>query len=247
MRHRICYLTTSGKTSAVGLKVLLGIWVCVVIVLGLSLPMVPQPQEWYEMPIIPGLEEKARIIFFHVPTAWLSVVGFVASMIFGIKYLRNKNPDDDIKSASAAGLGFLFCLLATVTGAIWAKFSWGAYWNWDPRQTSIFVLLLIYGAYFALRSAVEVEEKRAALAAVYSIIAAVTMPFFMFIMPRILESLHPEPLVNVQGKVQMNITMLVIFVGSLAGFTGLYFWMWNLHVRVQRLELNRVSEGEGFA
>jgi heme exporter protein C len=136
----------------------------------------------------------------------------------------------------------MFCFLATVTGAIWAKFSWGTYWNWDPRQTSIFVLLLIYGAYFALRSAIEVEEKRATLAAAYSIIAAVTMPFFMFIMPRILASLHPEPILNTQGKVQMNPTMLVVFLSSLAGFTGLYYWIWNLHVRVQRLELQRTTE-----
>lgn len=221
------------------LKVALGVWISAVVILGLSLPMVAQPARWYELPIIPGLEEKARIMFFHVPTAWLSVVAFLSSMVFGIKYLRKGQADDDIRSASAAGLGFLFCILATVTGAIWAKFSWGTYWNWDPRQTSIFILLLIYGAYFALRSAVEVEEKRAALSAVYSIIAAVTMPFFMFIMPRILASLHPEPILNVQGQVHMNTTMLIIFLASLAGFTGLYLWMWNLHVRIQRIALAR--------
>lgn len=222
-------------------RVALGIWLTAVIVLGISLPMSPSPTAWYELPVIPGLEEKARIIFFHVPTAWLSVLAFLSSMIYGILYLRRRNPDDDIKSAAAAGLGFVFCLLATVTGAIWAKFSWGTYWNWDPRQTSIFILLLIYGAYFALRSAVEVEEKRAALSASYAIIAAVTMPFFMFIMPRILASLHPEPILNVQGQVHMNTTMLLVFLGSLAGFTGLYFWMWNLQVRTQRLRWHHES------
>jgi heme exporter protein C len=144
-----------------------------------------------------------------------------------------------VKSSSAAGLGFLFCILATVTGAIWARFTWGSFWNWDPRETSIFVLLLIYGAYFALRSAVEVEEKRAVLSAVYAIIAAATMPFFMFIMPRILSSLHPEPIVNAQGKVHMNPTMLVVFLSSLAGFTGFYFWMFSLQVRSRRMELER--------
>ncbi|MBI4535593.1 MAG: cytochrome c biogenesis protein CcsA [Ignavibacteriae bacterium] len=210
-----------------------------VIAMSLGLPMVALPQRWYEFPIIPGLEEKARIMFFHVPTAWLSVLAFVSSMVYSIRYLRKKNPEDDLRSASSAGLGFMFCILATVTGAIWAKFSWGTYWNWDPRQTSIFVLLLIYGAYFALRSAIEVEEKRALLAAVYSIIAGVTMPFFMFIMPRILSSLHPEPLINTQGKVHMNTTMLVVFLSSLAGFTGLYFWMWNLHVRAHRIAYHR--------
>ena len=229
----------SGRISAFPWKIVLGVWTSLMIILGLSLPMVLRPERWYEMPIIPGLEDKARIIFFHVPTAWLSVLAFVSSMIFGIRYLRKKDPLDDVRSASAAGLGFLFCVLATVTGAIWAKFNWGSYWNWDPRQTSIFVLLLIYGAYFALRSAVEVEEKRASLAAVYSIIAGVIMPFFMFVIPRILQSLHPEPILNVQGKIHMNTTMLVIFLGSLAGFTGLYLWMWTLHVRAHRIEMAR--------
>lgn len=223
-------------------KAVLFVWMTAVIVLALGLPMVAQPTAWYEFPIIPALAEKARIMFFHVPTAWLSTLAFIMSMIYGIQYLRKRKLEDDIKSATAAGLGFMFCFLATVTGAIWAKFSWGTYWNWDPRQTSIFVLLLIYGAYFALRSAIEVEEKRATLAAVYSIIAAVTMPFFMFIMPRILASLHPEPILNTQGKVQMNPTMLVVFLGSLAGFTGLYYWIWNLHVRVQTLELHGTTE-----
>ncbi len=217
-------------------KGILLVWMTLVIVLALGLPMVSQPVTWYQFPTIPALEEKARIMFFHVPTAWLSVVAFVASMVYGIRYLKNKKIEDDIKSSSAAGLGFLFCFLATATGAIWAKFSWGTYWNWDPRQTSIFVLLLIYGAYFALRSAIEVEEKRATLAAVYAIIAAITMPFFMFIMPRMLASLHPEPILNVQGKVQMNAMMLVVFMSSLAGFTGLYYWMWKLQVRAQSLE-----------
>jgi heme exporter protein C len=222
-------------------KVGLGIWLTAVIVLGFGLPMSATPANWYELPVIPALGEKARIIFFHVPTAWLSVLAFISSMVYGIRYLRKRQPDDDIKSASAAGLGFMFCILATVTGAIWAKFSWGTYWNWDPRQTSIFILLLIYGAYFALRSAVEGEEKRATLSAVYAIIAAITMPFFMFIMPRILASLHPEPILNVQGKVHMNTTMLLVFLASLAGFTGLYYWMWNLHVRMQRLRLLQES------
>jgi heme exporter protein C len=222
-----------------GLRIFLGLWLSAVIILGFSLPMVAQPQHWYDLPIIPGLEDKARIIFFHVPTAWLSVLAFLSSLTYAIRYLRKKDPIDDIKSASSAGIGFLFCFLATVTGAIWAKFSWGTFWNWDPRQTSIFVLLLIYGAYFALRSAVEVEEKRASLSAVYAIIGGVTMPFFMFIMPRILASLHPEPLLNAQGRIHMNTTMLILFLASLAGFTALYYWMWNLHVRAERIHYHR--------
>jgi heme exporter protein C len=207
--------------------------------------MEASPSHWYELPIIPGLEEKARILFFHVPTAWLATVGFLASMVYGIRYLRKRAPEDDIKSATSAGIGFLFCILATATGAIWAKFSWGTFWNWDPRQTSIFVLLLIYGAYFALRSAVEIEEKRATLSAVYAVIAAIVMPFFMFVMPRILASLHPQPVLNMEGKTEMNSTMLLLLLASFTGFAALSVWIWSIQVRLQRLALRVSTYVEG--
>jgi heme exporter protein C len=217
------------------MKLLLGFWLTVNIILALMLPIVPHPQAWYEFPLIPGLEQKARILFFHVPMSWVSVVAFIVAMVYGIRFLAKKNLNDDIKSVSSAGLGLMFCILATVTGSLWAKFNWGSFWNWDPRETSIFVLLLIYGAYFALRSAIEDEQKRASLAAVYSIIAGVTVPFFVFIMPRILSSLHPEPIINSRGKVEMNPTMLIVFLSSVAAFTGLYVWMLNMRVRIEKL------------
>ncbi|HLX11363.1 MAG TPA: cytochrome c biogenesis protein [Bacteroidota bacterium] len=223
------------------MKFFLGLWLAIVIILGLSLPIVPHPEHWYEFPLIPGLEQKARILFFHVPMSWTTVVAFIVAMGYGIKFLVKKNLDDDIKSTASAGLGLMFCILATVTGSLWAKFNWGSFWNWDPRETSIFILLLIYGAYFSLRSAVEDETKRATLAAVYSIIAGVTVPFFIFIMPRILSSLHPEPIINAQGKVEMNSTMLAVFLSSVAGFTGLYFWMWNLRVRLERIMVKTLN------
>jgi heme exporter protein C len=226
----------------------LGILLTLVIVAALGLPIVQQPAHWYEFPSIPGLEEKARIIFFHVPTAWLSVMAFITSMIYGIMYLRRRNPMDDITSASAAGLGLLFTVLATVTGAFWAKFNWGSYWNWDPRETSIFVLLLIYGAYFSLRAAVEVEEKRAALSSVYSIIAALTVPFFVFIMPRIMSGLHPGAKGDPEGAgpvidFKMSPNMRVVFFASLIAFTMLYLWMLSLRVRTARLEYHHQSKG----
>ncbi|MGA9116336.1 MAG: cytochrome c biogenesis protein [Bacteroidota bacterium] len=220
-------------------KALLAVWLTVVTVLALGLPMVPEPTHWYEFPLVPLLEEKGRILFFHVPTAWLSVVGFLTSMVYGIRYLRGRAMDDDIRSSAAAGVGLGFCLLATVTGAVWARFTWGEFWNWDPRQTSIFFLLLVYGAYFALRSAVEGEEKRAVLAAAYSVMAAITMPFFMFILPRTLPGLHPQTLSD--KGIQMNPTMLAVLLASLAGFTGLGAWMWGLRVRVQEIALRDAS------
>jgi heme exporter protein C len=213
-------------------KISLGIWMTAIVVLSLTLPMSIQPQHWYELPTIPGLEEKARIMFFHVPTAWLTVIAFLMSTIFSFRYLRTKNLDEDAKAHSAAQLGMIFCILATVTGAVWAKFAWGSYWSWDPRQTSIFAILLIYGALFALRSSIESEDKRATLSAVYSLIAFVTVPFFIFIMPRIMKGLHPGSADDANsGPVvdfQMNSNMQLIFFLSMIGFTILYFWMWRV-------------------
>jgi heme exporter protein C len=222
-------------------KIFLSLWLTAVIIAGFAMPMVPVPQVWYQLPWIPGLEEKARIILFHVPMAWVTLVAFVSAMVYGIRYLKTKNLDYDLKSVNAAGLGTMFCILATVTGSLWAKFSWGSFWNWDPRETSIFILLLIYGAYFALRSSIEGAEKRAALSAAYSIIAGVTAPFFIFVMPRIMSGLHPGAKGDESGaapvaQLHMPPNMLMVFFASLLGFTILYFWLFSLRMRISKLE-----------
>ena len=189
------------------------------------------------IPSVGCIVERTRILYFHVPTAWVSTVAIIMALFYGAQYIRKRDILYDYKAASSAALGLIFAVLATVTGAIWAKFEWGAFWNWDPRQTSIFVLILVYGAYFALRSAVESEEQRAKLSSVYSILAGITVPFFVFIFPRIVDSLHPDPIVNSSGKVKMNTSMLLVFLSSLAGFTGLFVWMLNLRIRLSKLAL----------
>ncbi|MGK9475450.1 cytochrome c biogenesis protein [Melioribacter sp. OK-6-Me] len=229
-------------------KIILFVLMTYVLIVGITFPIVAQPSHWYEFPNIPGLEEKAKIIFFHVPTAWLSVIAFLMAMLYGVRYLKNKNLDDDARSNAALQLGMLFTVLATVTGSIWAKFTWGAFWHWDPRETSIFILLLIYGSLLALRSAIENEEKRARLSAVYSIIAFLTVPFFIFIMPRIMVGLHPGsanddtsgPIVDFK----MNANMQIVFYLSLLAFTILYFWMWKLRYKILILsENNKLERG----
>jgi heme exporter protein C len=193
------------------------------------------------IPVIPGLYDKARIIYLHVPMSWIAVLSFLLSMLNSVQYLRKRDVMYDLKAYSTAEVGFIFTILATVTGSLWAKFNWGSYWNWDPRETSIFILLLIYGAYFSLRSAIENPEQKAKLSSVYSIIAFVTVPFFVFIMPRIVESLHPaDTIVNAEGKINMNPVMLSIFLFSLLSFTLLFFWILNIKIRSEKLKLARL-------
>ncbi len=202
---------------------------------GLTFPVVKTPTTWYELPYIPGLGELAKIIFFHVPTAWLASIAFISAMFYGIQYLRTSNLDYDARALSSLQLGMMFAILATATGSVWAKFTWGSFWNWDPRETSIFILLLIYGSLFALRSALDNEEKRARLSAVYSIFAALTVPFFVFIMPRIMSGLHPGSADDTNAgpivDFKMNGNMFVIFFLSLFTFTLLYIWMWKLNYK----------------
>ncbi len=163
-------------------KLLIGVWMAGVI-LAMFL-IIPQ----YE-----GLGDAGRIIIMHVPTAWVSVLAFAVSAFYSGMYLWRRRPSDDDRAVAAAECGFLFTVLATVTGAIFSQVVWGIYWNWDPRQTSIFVLLLIYAAFFALRAAIDPMERRRRLGAVYSLFAFVTVPFLVFIAPRLADStLHPN-------------------------------------------------------
>jgi heme exporter protein C len=145
------------------------------------------------IPQYAGLGDAGRIIIMHVPTAWVTSLAFTVSAIYSALFLWRRNPSSDSFAVAAAEVGLVFCILATVTGSIFAQIVWGVFWNWDPRETSILVLLLIYAAYFALRSAIDEPERRRRLSAVYNLFAAVTMPFLLFVAPRVAEStLHPN-------------------------------------------------------
>ncbi|MBI3946361.1 MAG: cytochrome c biogenesis protein CcsA [Armatimonadetes bacterium] len=210
-------------------KLLCGLWIAAVIVAGF---LFVGPADGFREP------EAARIIFYHVPVAWLAVLGFLTAMVNAIRYLRSRRIEHDVRSASAAEMGFLFCILATITGAIFAKAQWGMAWNWDPREVSIFVLLLIYGAYFALRSAIDDDERRASLSAAYAVLSVPPMLFLVFVLPRIVFSLHPS---NTMKSGGMSPDYRLVFFAALIGFTLLWAWIYRLKVRVE--EMRRVARG----
>lgn len=194
-------------------------------------------------PLVPVLGNTTHIVYFHIPSAWIAVLALGWSMLFSVLYLWKRRLEFDDHASAAAELGILFCVGATVSGALWAKAQWGAYWNWDPRETSIFFVLLIYGAYLALRSSIEGEERRARLSAVYSAIAFVSVPFLMFVVPRVFASLHPAPILPARGeKGTMDPRIILTFVAMLGGFTALFFWVLMLKVRFLRVERQALSE-----
>jgi heme exporter protein C len=192
-------------------------------------------------PVVPVLGDTTRVFYFHFPSALVTCIALGWSMVHSVLYLWRRRIEHDDHAAAAAEPGLLFCIGATVSGSLWAKSMWGSYWNWDPRETSIFFLLLIYGAYLALRSAIEGEERRARLSAVYSAAAFVSVPFLMFVVPRIYFTLHPDPLFNDRGKADMDGRILLVATAMFVGFTVLFAWVLSLRVRLARLERSRLA------
>lgn len=199
-------------------------------------------------PLATGFKgESSRILFFHVPMAWVSFVAFMTAGVQSVRFLAGARSLDDRRldrSAEAAvELGLLFAFLATVTGAIWARIMWGSWWNWDPRESAIVVALLFYAAYLALRLAIADDDARARLAAAYAALGLVVSPFLYFVLPRLGFSLHPEPVINTQGKLEVESRMMTVLVASSLGFTWLFYWMHSLRSRFAALEFARSEEG----
>ena len=194
-------------------------------------------------PIVPVLGATTHVLYLHVPAAFVAFIALGWSMLHSALYLARRDMRHDDHAAGAAELGILFCVVATISGSLWAKAQWGSYWNWDPRETSIFFVLLIYAAYLALRGALEDGPRRARLSALYSVLAFVTAPFLFFVVPRLYASLHPSPILPSREDGSMDPRIRVCFYAMLVGFTALFFWMLNLRVRLGALA-RRHAEAE---
>ena len=196
----------------------------------------PEPAEGF-------LGESSRIVFFHVPCAWTSTLAFLVAAAYSLAYLRSRNPWHDEVAAAAVRLGLLFGVLTLVTGSLFANIMWGSWWNWDPRESSYLLLVFLYGAYLFLRAAIDDPERRARIAAAYALFAAVLMPFLVFVAPRVTASLHPQTVINPQGKILMDGPTRAVFFGALFGFSGLFLWLLSLEARLERLTRARRNAG----
>jgi hypothetical protein len=166
--------------NAVFLNCLLGLWIAAGMVLGCL------------MPPARGLVSSA-IMYFHVPMAIAMETAFICAAWQGVLWLRKRDVAHDAKSFAFAEVGAWLGVVATITGSIWARRAWGQFWSWDPQQIGVVATLLTYAALFALRGAVDDEDRRRDLWAVYAIVGIVSAIFWTFIFRRLPTSstLHP--------------------------------------------------------
>ncbi len=173
-----------------------------------------------------------RIIYFHIPTAWVGFLAFFVTFIGGVGYLRTQARKWDILALASAEIGTVFMLGVLITGSIWAKPAWGVWWVWDERLTISLIQFLIYVGYLMLRSAVEDPTRRARFAAVYGVVAFVSVPI-NFIAIRMWQTQHPLMFGSDEGGLGPN--MMFAFLFCLFTFTVWYVTLMWHRVRLERL------------
>jgi len=184
----------------------------------------------------------ARIIIMHVPCAWIACLAYVVAAWNAAAVLRASTAVSakwragDSRCAAAMEIGLLFSALTTITGSIFSRLQWGAFWSWDPRQTSILVIMLLFAAYLVLRSAVTDASVRARLSSAYAIVAVVPGLFLIWVLPRVVSTLHGGANQAVIGGGLDPQYRLVLYGLALPGFVGLFAWLMQLRTRVAELE-----------
>jgi heme exporter protein C len=176
--------------------------------------------------------ETIRNTYYHVPMWFALLIMFLGSVVYSIRYLRSQNPADDRRAVAFTEVGLLFGIMGLITGMMWAHFAWGAAWSNDIKQLMTAVALLIYLAYFILRTSFDEPEKGARLAAVYNIFAFSSLIPLLYIVPRMFASLHPGATGSPAfGSQDLDNTMRLVFYPAILGFILLGTWIAQLRFR----------------
>ncbi len=183
------------------------------------------------------LAETIRNTYFHVPMWFTMIILFGVSAWYSLRYYRKGDLTDDRRSMSYVRVGLLFGLLGIVTGMLWAKNTWNAYWSWDVKQNMSAICLLIYAALMVMRSSVEDDLQKARLTAGYNMFAFVLLIPLLFIVPRMTDSLHPGNGGNPAfGGEDLDNTMRMVFYPAVIGFILLGLWISQLVFRLEQLK-----------
>jgi heme exporter protein C len=196
------------------------------------------------VPRLAILHETIRNLFYHVPMWFAMIAVLIASLYYSIKYLGTNEIQYDVLAEESAKVGIIFGILGLITGSIWAKYTWGAWWTNDVKLNGAAATMLVYFAYFLLRNSLDDEHKRARIASVYSIFAFALMAVFIFILPRLTDSLHPGNGGNPAfSQYDLDSRMRLIFYPAVIGWTLFGAWIVNLRVRIRKIH-NHLLDSE---
>lgn len=187
-------------------------------------------------PDLPILEQSIRNLFFHVPMWFAMMLLMLISLIYSIKYLANGRSRNDVIASNTAVIGLLLGFLGILTGSVWAKSTWGAWWVFaEVKLNASAAAILVYCAYFILRSSFDDPELKAKFSAVYSIFAFVMFMILINVIPRIAgSSLHPgnggNPGFN---SYDLDDNLRMVFYPAVLGWIGIGFWMSTQLIRTE--------------
>lgn len=186
------------------------------------------------VPRLPILNETIRNLYFHVPMWFAMTLFLLVAAVYSVLFLNSGNLKHDRISISFIHTGMLFGILGLLTGMMWAKFTWGTFWTKDPKLNAAAIAMLLYAAQMVLRGAIEDEDKKARITAIYNIFAFPTFMALIYIMPRLTDSLHPgnggNPGFNAYDR---NREMNMIFYSAIIGFMLLGTWITTLQIRLR--------------
>jgi heme exporter protein C len=185
--------------------------------------------------------EVQRLMYIHVPAAWLAYLSFLVVFASSVAYLRTSRIRWDRIAAASAEIGVLFTALAIALGSLWGKPVWGTWWTWDPRLTTTAMLLLIYLGYLSVRRIADNPMRRARWSAVIGIVGFVDVPI-VHLSVVWWRSLHQGSTVLRLGGPEIHGSMLAALLVGVAAFTLVYLYLMTLRLRVGRLEEREVRE-----
>ena len=179
--------------------------------------------------------DTVKIMFLHVPAAWTAMMAYGLLAVTSLFSLVWRHPLSDVAAKAAAPLGAVFTLLGLITGSLWGRPMWGAYWVWDARLTSFLLLLFLYLGYIALWNAIEDEVRAARAAAILALLGAVNLPVIEFSVDW-WNTLHQGESIFRAGGPTMSAVYLWPLALSGIGYTLLFFTLWTIRIRTEIVE-----------
>jgi heme exporter protein C len=181
-----------------------------------------------------------RIMYVHPPLAWVAYVAFAVVAVASVVYLVRRQPAADRLAHASAEVGVIFTGLAIATGSIWGKPTWGTWWTWDARLTSVAILFVMYVGYLLLRGTIDDRDRAARYCAVLGIVAALDMPLVHFSVYW-WRTLHQPPSLMKPGGFSGSAAILWPLLVNLGAFTVLYAYLVAKRARLLRAEAEALA------